>query len=57
MDARDLDRYNRAQIEEIEKYKWVESQQNGYDIGIRRAALEWIDKYSRLFHDWYFNQK
>lgn len=53
MDARELEQYNRAQILEIEKYKWLESEKTGYDIGIRRAAFEWIEKYSAAFHERY----
>lgn len=34
------------QLEEILKYKWIESEKVGYDIGFERAAREWIRKYS-----------
>lgn len=49
MNHKELKDYNQAQILEIEKYKWIESERCGYDIGSNRAALEWICKYSSKF--------
>jgi hypothetical protein len=34
-----------AEREEILKYKWLESEKAGYDIGFERALLDWIRKY------------
>ena len=34
-----------AQIEEIMKYKWLESEKAGRDLG-KEAILDWIDKYA-----------
>jgi len=31
-----------AEREEIMKYKWIESEKLGYDIGFERALLDWI---------------
>ena len=31
--------------EEIERYKWIESERLGTDIGEKRATLEWIRAY------------
>ena len=39
----------RSQHEEIKKYKWIESEKQGRDIGWERAAREWMQKY---FPDW-----
>ncbi len=39
----------RSQREEIEKYKWIESQKAGRDIGWERAQREWLHKH---FTDW-----
>ncbi|NLF38077.1 hypothetical protein GX586_01440 [bacterium] len=39
----------RRQIEEINRYKWLESERLGYDIGSRRATREWIEKYADAF--------
>jgi len=39
----------RGQREEIEKYRWIESEKVGEDIGWERAAHEWMQKH---FPDW-----
>lgn len=31
-----------AEKEEILKYKWIESERAGHDIGFERALVEWI---------------
>ena len=39
----------RSQQEEITKYKWIESEKAGEDIGWERAITEWMTKH---FPDW-----
>lgn len=39
----------RSQLEEIKKYKWIESERLGKDIGMERATREWMAKH---FPDW-----
>jgi hypothetical protein len=39
----------RSQREEIKKYKWIESEKAGRDIGWERATREWMQKY---FPEW-----
>jgi hypothetical protein len=39
----------RSQQEEITKYKWIESEKAGKDIGWERAAREWMSKH---FPEW-----
>jgi hypothetical protein len=39
----------KEQREEIQKYKWIESEREGCDIGDEKAAEEWINKYSSLW--------
>jgi hypothetical protein len=39
----------RSQAEEIKKYKWIESEKVGRDIGWECATREWMQKY---FPDW-----
>jgi hypothetical protein len=41
----DLSEEMRAVINEIMRYKWLESEKEGRDIGLSRAAREWISKY------------
>lgn len=36
-------------VEEINKYKWYESEKAGFDIGFERASREWISKYSQPY--------
>ncbi|MBA2123431.1 hypothetical protein B9J78_00560 [bacterium Unc6] len=31
--------------QEILKHKWIESEKLGYDIGIYKATIDWIEKY------------
>jgi len=35
----------RFQQDEIERYKWIESEKRGYDIGWSRAVMEWQEKH------------
>ena len=51
MNCNELKQYNMAQICEILKYKWIESEKVFYDIGEHRAAVEWIEKYSASFRE------
>lgn len=39
----------RSQLEEIKKYKWIESEKNGKDIGMEQATREWMAKH---FPEW-----
>ncbi len=50
MTREELKEYLAAQVAEIEKYKWVESERHQRDIGFNRAALEWIDQYGEIFY-------
>jgi len=44
----------RAQVLEVAKYKWIESEKAGQDIGWERAYAEWLEKH---FPDWERHQK
>lgn len=37
------------QNEEIMKYKWIESEREGHDIGTETAAMEWVEKYGSIW--------
>ena len=39
----------RSQQEEIKKYKWIESEKAGRDIGWERATKEWMQQH---FPEW-----
>jgi len=48
----DLKSETQAVVEEILRYKWLESEKSGQDIGMSRAAKEWISRhYDRWFKD------
>ncbi len=36
-------------VEEINKFKWVESEKAGYDIGFEKAAKDWIEKHGEAY--------
>ncbi len=40
-------------VEEIMKYKWIESEKIGKDIGENEAAMRWITEH----YDLWFNSK
>ncbi len=44
-----LVRWNQEVLEEILKYKWIESEKAGYDIGKNAAAFEWLNRH---YADW-----
>lgn len=48
--------FNCGQIEEIKKYKWLESERLGYDIGEYRACLEWSTRFSDKFKEYFLAQ-
>jgi phosphotransferase system HPr-like phosphotransfer protein len=41
----------REQEKEILKYKWIESEKEGYDIGTEKAAQEWVEKYGSIWRE------
>lgn len=38
------------QIEEMNIYKWIESEKAGYDLGTQ-ALIDWINKYAKIFRE------
>jgi hypothetical protein len=40
---------DKAVLEEIHRYKWLESEKVGTDIGFEQASREWIVKYSQKY--------
>ena len=49
MNEKDLKKFLLAQIDEINRYKWIESEKRSCDIGFQQAAFEWISVYSSTF--------
>lgn len=40
-----------AELDEIRRYKWIESQKAGEDIGFDRALVEWVTKHRDLWRE------
>ncbi len=40
----------KAEIEEMKKHKWIESEKAGRDLG-RSAIQDWIKKYAVIFRE------
>lgn len=40
------------QRDEMEKYKWIESEKVGYDLG-DNAIIDWIRKYAKKYREVY----
>ena len=55
MTEEELRNYNLCQIEEILKFKWIESEKVGHDIGENKAAIQWITQYGSLFREFYIS--
>ena len=48
----DLKEYSIAQVEEIRKYRWIESERAGRDLG-EQCCLEWVKKYAKDFREYW----
>jgi hypothetical protein len=57
MNREELKAYLDAQVQEIQKYKWLASERERCDIGFERAALEWISLYSDSFRHYWFGEE
>ncbi len=42
---------NQQQNQEILKYRWIESEKEGHDIGSTKAAMEWVEKYGGIWRE------
>lgn len=43
----------KAEKEEIDRHKWIESEKAGYDIGFDRAMFEWVRHHRNDFLNHY----
>ena len=50
MSAFDRKKYMDSQIEEINRFKWIESEKHGFDLGTS-AVHEWICRYAKSFRE------
>lgn len=44
------------EIEAINRYKWLESEKAGHNIGFQRAAFEWVAKHASQFREYYYKE-
>lgn len=44
-------------VEEINRYKWVESEKVGHDIGLEKASRDWLDNHAEAWIAQYSNKK
>ena len=51
----EFNKFMKDQIKEIEKYKWIESEKAGKDLG-SNCCIEWIEKFARDFSEKYFKE-
>jgi len=56
MTKQEFNKFMEVQIEEIMKYKWIESEKAGRDLG-NDCCIEWIKKFAKAFREEYFNNK
>jgi len=42
-----------AEIEEIRKHCWLESERAGCNVGEEWAALDWTERYAEQFRAWW----
>lgn len=56
MTEEDLKEFLNAEREEIAKYKWIRSEEEGRDLGIL-ACFEWIQKYAISFREMWERRK
>jgi hypothetical protein len=47
--------YNELQIQEMERYKWIESEKAGRDLG-EECLLDWIRRHGASFRNHFTNQ-
>ena len=44
---------NRKVIEEINRHRWIESEKAGHDIGFEKAAMGWLERFSKAWMDYH----
>jgi hypothetical protein len=53
IDAEIQKQFMTDQVEEINKFKWIRSEQVGYDLGYV-AVKEWITRFAKTFREYWF---
>jgi hypothetical protein len=55
-EEKEFHEFMKAQEEAIQKYKWIESQKAGRDLGLS-CVLYWIDNFAKKFREDWGNKK
>jgi len=45
--------FNKLQMNEIDRFKWLESEKAGYDLGAE-AVLRWVVLYAKKFREEFY---
>lgn len=48
---------DKAVRDEIDRYKWIESEKVGHDIGFDRASREWLEKHANAWKQLHSRKK
>ena len=48
-----LHAYNQMQMNEMEKFKWIESEKAHADLGEKKCTCEWMVRYSSSFREYW----
>jgi hypothetical protein len=55
MTEAEFKRFMKKQLEEIKKYKWIESEKAGKDLG-NDCCIEWVTRFAKKFRDEYLKE-
>ena len=47
----EIKKIHEEQRRQMEIYKWIKSEQSGYDLG-EACLYEWVQKYAKSFREW-----
>lgn len=57
MKREQLIQFNKTQMVEMDRHKWIESEKKGFDLG-EQAYLDWVEKHSAQFRkEWLEEQQ
>ena len=52
MDTEEFREFLTAEIEEIKRFRWIESEKAEHDVG-KDAELEWVSLFAVSFREWW----
>ncbi|HOE97583.1 MAG TPA: hypothetical protein PK847_13485 [Candidatus Sumerlaeota bacterium] len=57
MTHQELQEYLQAQVSEIRKHQWIESERQQREVKFDQAAMDWISRYGAEFHNFWFSRR